>query len=685
MPCFYTKFVLLSLTVLMHCWQDTCVLADGGAPTLSCSRCDADKFYSGDSCQPCMLNSKTTGLPPQISITDCFCNAGYTEVNNGDPATPETATCEACALGTFKPDELSDDACTLCTAHDLNTHTDARGKIEQEDCVCNAGYTRFNTEFESDLCQQCVAGKYKDGLGDQECTSCPSNAYSPVGSAQFADCYCNAGYTHDSGDPATSDLYSASDVSNVCSACAAGKYRDGDMLPIWPSFQYLCEDCPYHTYNVHTGSTSESACTVCSGSGADETFTVTTGRGSDEPDDCVCQAGYAGDKTSGNIQSCTICAAGSYAEGTGQVLCDECTAGKHLSGEGSSSQSDCLACSAGKFSGFDGAAICDNCGNDEYQDGTGSTGCKTCPTSSGHPENGQVAEAACLCNAGYTSFESGVGCVECAAGKYKVDQINADCTDCPADSSSTAASDELSDCFCDAGFISSGTTPCLDITPMPSDCSHLAADKTCVPCPENHYCHPDLDVGGMPDGIATCRSYSTSEIGSDDSEDCDCNAGYYQPTVGGSCVPCRDSSTEDPAEDPPRGYYCPAKNDNAIPCGAHSGTHSSAGEFPSSFQDCVCLAGRWRNCVPDPDSTTGFTRHTGTYNQDSTEITEDCNRDAVYWTSNCELCDVGDVCLLEQTMEHCPVHATSDVGSDAVADCKCNAGYKPSVEQYYAR
>lgn len=693
--------ILISLT--NEYVQGSAVTSEPAYTHLTCSTCAVNQYLSQTApyvCINCMDNSKTTDIPDeQIAITDCLCNAGYYEKNDDSSVPPDVnqAYCEPCGLGTYKIDDLSDSACDSCTAVDPNTHTEHTGSDDPSLCLCNAGYTRNGVPEAT--CVVCEAGKYKNALGNGVCSDCPANANSPAGSKSFDDCFCIAGYTHDT------DLTSLGDT---CTVCAAGKYRDANMLANTATaadYQYLCEDCPVDRYNENTGATALSDCLYCSGDAASRSHTTHGVTGASRADACVCNTGFAGTAStvSTDRQTCAQCGVGTYADGVAQVSCTECSEGKASNAVEALTEDTCVDCTAGYFQATTGKEQCNACPVNEYQPDTGQDHCERCPTESGHDSSAAIVVTVCECNAGYTTFDEISGCTACAAGTYKETRHNNACTNCPsfdpanaASSFSTSpiASTLRSDCTCNAGYHSTTChltdNPELGIT-ADSDCIsfHSAYKLQCEECPVHHFCGPDVNtagVKGLPKGVAACMPNSQSEAGSDEMDDCFCNAGYYQYYNVQKCEKCRKSA--DYPNELPKGYYCPDNDDRAIPCGADSIAIGPVGleDYPSSMEHCLCPAGRWRNCVPDGSG--GYVKHIIT---DGVPSTEECHRyladgspDEDYWRSACVECNMGDVCLGEGTvMQHCPHDATSAIGSDEVSDCKCNAGYKPDDFSYW--
>jgi hypothetical protein len=183
--------------------------------------------------------------------------------------------------------------CTACPAGKTSPY----GSTTVDQCVvasadCGAGYTG-----PAGACTACAAGKYKAVTGDIACTDCSSNSYSTAtaatdvgtcqtcpsntqsvaGSGTLASCVCNPGYTGPDGQ--------------VCSACAAGKYKSGIG-------SIACTDCSSNFYSTATAATNVNTCQTC----PSNTQSVA---GSGTLVSCVCNPGYTGP----DGQICSACAA----------------------------------------------------------------------------------------------------------------------------------------------------------------------------------------------------------------------------------------------------------------------------------------------------------------------------------------------------------------------------------------
>ena len=105
-------------------------------------------------------------------------------------------------------------------------------------CLCNAGYTGPDTGASKGQCTICPSGTYKNSSGSANCTSCPVNSNSSVGSMLVTSCSCNPGYTGPDGGP--------------CPTCDAGKFKNA-------SGSQACDVCAVNTYSA----SGALFCTAC--------------------------------------------------------------------------------------------------------------------------------------------------------------------------------------------------------------------------------------------------------------------------------------------------------------------------------------------------------------------------------------------------------------------------------------
>lgn len=706
------------------------------AANTDCLACLKGTYKSADlddsACLLCSFFSAfmTTESKASTAYTDCLCNAGYYHEYT---VAPEEDDCLQCAAGTYKTGNGNEvDLCKECptdvycpsgstavTQCPPNSQAGV-GSTQLSDCHCDVGFytedTLTDDVLTSRVCQPCAAGTYQDATNEPDCKNCPAGKYnellqqdadtaclscdatnptyadSAAGSDQFSDCFCVAGHFH------ATDLSTAGEV---CQQCNPGTYRTSDMVfdgSAYGTGTYLCEACGPDKYNVDQASTSETACTDCPA----DTRTPDGATGQVTAAACQCKLGHQVETPSTDENtppSCTVCVEGKYADELNTLTCLDCQAGKASSATQAENIATCLACEPGTISASDGAVSCTDCDNDQYQVGTGESICTDCPALTGHRSTGVSNILECLCNAGFTynadPTPSDSGCIACAAGTYKdLDRSNDDCTECTsvsANSHSAEQSDHLNDCFCNAGFYANPVA-----NGLVNDASHLglnpsgSGNNACVQCPEERYCGPEVnaDSSSRTLGFEFCRANSYSPAGSSVFSHCKCKAGFYfngdaslYNDRGVACDLCRTDLDD-------QGFYCPANDDEARPCGANTASHSFHDGADGisklaayEFQDCVCLEGFWRNCIKDTSVGAGLQdgiEHILKVDGDIFDPPETttCTRDQTYFESDCSACPSHTACALEEQMQHCPTHATSPPGSDQPSDCKCTAGFK---------
>jgi hypothetical protein len=228
----------------------------------------AEAAESVASCERCPVNS--TSVAGSGSIKQCECTRGYRQTLSHDGciqcnpgyydnitniyecsmcagglySTAEGATdvetCQPCSEGTWS--EEGSPTCSLCPT---NSNSPSRSTLRTH-CTCNAGATGPDGE----TCELCLAGKYKTANGTVACTdciagkfsattgatasstcvNCSSNSVSSIGSILSTSCLCNSGFTGLDG--------------GSCSACVAGKYKNGIGSAHVPSPPAAGSHCP---------------------------------------------------------------------------------------------------------------------------------------------------------------------------------------------------------------------------------------------------------------------------------------------------------------------------------------------------------------------------------------------------------------------------------------------------------
>ena len=133
---------------------------------------------------------------------------------------------------------------------------------------------------------------------------------------------------------------------------------------------------------------------------------------------------------------------------------------------------------------------------------------------------------------GYTGSD-GLACSACAAGTFKNAPGSAPCSSCPANSNSTAASDALTDCLCNAGFAGGPGEEC---TECPANT--FEQGDACQPCPANS------GSAARSAGAAACKC-APGHSGPDGGPCTACARGSFKTLAGAAaCVPCNaDAST----------------------------------------------------------------------------------------------------------------------------------------------
>ena len=161
-------------------------------------------------------------------------------------------------------------------------------------CACSTGFGRTTT-----ACAQCVAGKYKNTVGDTPCSDCAAGFYSGVLAAATSNvCVVCAQNTYSNKTGAT--------TASVCNSCPynSSSLQGSSALshcvcdaPFVKHADGTCEYCPMDTFYANIPAT----CTNCQAN-------AQAPIGSNTSLDCICNAGY----NRQNGQLCTTCSIGKY-------------------------------------------------------------------------------------------------------------------------------------------------------------------------------------------------------------------------------------------------------------------------------------------------------------------------------------------------------------------------------------
>ena len=245
--------------------------------------------------------------------------------------------------------------------------------------------------------------------------------------------------------------------------------------------------------------------------------------------------------------------------------------------------------------------------------------CLQCPLNSFHVLLGATSVKSCQCNAGYTGtieYSDSI-CTACPAGKFKDNAGNSTCQECPqntyseiaaslciqcpANSSSAANSNSISDCLCDPGFkyssLNGGSCEmCLEGTYKNS-----YANTVCLACEEGKF---SSERGSIVCNDCNNNSQSFPLQGG---EICKCNAGYIQNTTDlilPVCKPCKANqyqhlSGQTTCVDCPENSLSPIATESAMGCLCNDGYFQQDSLLP----ECqACAAGTYKEAAFSPDN-----------------------------------------------------------------------------------
>jgi len=175
-----------------------------------------------------------------------------------------TMECKDCGVGKYK-DLVENVACTDCAE---NSYTSTTSAITDSVCKCNLGSTsqnnigpcvlcekgKFRPKQQEPSCNKCPSNTFLDMVGSDkaaDCTSCPNNMISNMGSKYESDCKCASGMNPTS---IGCSLCAAGKFleNGMCTDCEAGKFSDGIVI--------RCSDCGPGKYAPNTNSTN---CDLC--------------------------------------------------------------------------------------------------------------------------------------------------------------------------------------------------------------------------------------------------------------------------------------------------------------------------------------------------------------------------------------------------------------------------------------
>ena len=554
-----------------------------------------------------------------------------------------------------------------CMTCPVNTASPWSNISKTTGCQCNIGYTGPD----GGTCTACVAGKFKNNIGNVNCTNCAEGTYasvagatkssicnaclpnsnSPAGSTSASACSCNVGYYSVNG--------------SACLNCAAGKLAmAGGSVCACPSGYAatsdgnceMCEAGKFKGLVADTNCTSCAAGTYMAGVGATACLACAAYADADVPRvECRCNAG-----ATGNGSVCVRCVAGKYKSVTGNESCVDCGANTYSTTVGATGAGACVGCPVNAVSGA-GSAVIGSC---------------VCNVGSTGPNGGTCT----LCAVGkYKSVNGTLACTDCLAGSYSGTlgaNSSARCLSCPDNSSSVAGSSAVTACICSTGASGPNGGPCALC--VPGKYKAVTGTSVCLNCSANTF----STVTGAT-SISACSTCPDNSQSFGASAVCVCNRGYTGPD-GGPCLACVPGTfkTQIGAADC---TFCPNNtfsgvvgSTNASVCQAcQANAISAAGSVDQEY--CYCkpgyahLEGRHacRECTP------------GTYNsQLGRRACSNCtigmyslNYSAIS-PETCKFCPEGQWSPEgSANCNLCPVHSHTLNVSGLITDCVCDAGF----------
>ena len=506
------------------------------------------------------------------------------------------------------------------------------------DCTsCDVGY--YNDDIASHACKACPRGKmslYSDEISCSFGRCAASGPHSPTSASMCGKCPVGkSSMKYDAGD----DIYYS--AFNECLDCPEGTYQDEEG-------GIHCKWCPLGTWSDKRNQTSTESCFNCHAGTYDnrsrqKTSLVRLDTGervtaynpnSIKSTDCTdsCPRGYysaigegvctscpkgkahVGFAKFDSIDECLVCEGGQYSIGGD---CIDCPMGYYSAGEVDS----CTSCPKGTYADAIKTVTCKNCPVNTQSVTRGrSTACEDCPNgifSTGGPVADDAAECRECFQGRYT--DSGE-CKGCVAGQYndRPDKSYTSCLHCPTGKYSTVTKSEVSsDCQdCPTGKWSetTGANVCQDCSAGKySSASGSNSSSTCQDCSAGKY-----SAASGANSCQTCPAGQMSVTGATECENCaagkwsatsgvgvcqDCPTGQFSPNTGAvsvvSCLDCpagkyfetasSGASSADICQDCPEGKYNPSQPGK--PCSnCENGRYT---DIEGSSSCDICSAGKY--------------------------------------------------------------------------------------------
>ena len=421
-----------------------------------CAPCAAGTYAGSQNsyfCQTCGIHQyqPTAGQSSCLTASTCPAGKGVTTAHT----TINNTICNNCTLNQTFSDSNSYDACESVNHCDPITEAEATAATLTTDvvCGCNSG---FIVNVTADECQQCPSGSFQTDVAHAKTTcdtwkTCAAGSYISTNGTHKIDRECS---------PCGIGTYSSSSNVYQCTDCAEGTYQNvtgqtscvedgkcglgqGMKTEATDDSDTVCENCVAGKTFSNTDSSTEPC----------QSVTVTS---------CVAGKRFVAATTTADGQ-CVDCTEGTYisseTEHT-QKTCDAwatCAAGSYITQNASSTHNRlCAPCAAGSISTTANAIQCTVCASGTYQDGTGQTSCKTgstCPIGKGLQTAAQGStDTSCVnCN-GTTTFSD--------VDSYDACKTMDSCSDAGEAIQTAGNATTDNGCACAAGFYNPEGTAC---------------------------------------------------------------------------------------------------------------------------------------------------------------------------------------------------------------------------------
>ncbi|KAI8467397.1 MAG: hypothetical protein J3K34DRAFT_460421, partial [Monoraphidium minutum] len=307
---------------------------DCGRAIPFCSSCTARRVGSVTRlfCNACL-----TGYGVSTDQRSCWCAPGFSWNATG-------GACEPCGIGSWCPggNTGSQGPRIACGTNMTTTTSRARYTLQ---CVPQPGSGLLSDDLNA---AACPVGFYSYGFARKPCLSCPRTfTTAGTGASSRWRCACPPGhrYSDDQAVACGFGFWKAGvDFAVACTPCGIGRTTQTNTAS-------AAADCRlakrgYRLVKVEgvvqsaaacgTGSWSPggdvTACTPCPGG------TITVFALSDDSSDCIPDAGYGFNSTSGSVFACPV---GSYKASLGALPCSSCGTGLLTAGAASTSYAAC--------------------------------------------------------------------------------------------------------------------------------------------------------------------------------------------------------------------------------------------------------------------------------------------------------------------------------------------------------